>query len=275
MIHNISNLIDNISRSETNYLIAKSRKLFSAILCHDIIGQAISIIYQDKIPHEDFIFNTKCDFVQPSTKARIFWGVYETAEIGFIKRHLRPDLDVIELGSSLGVVASHIGKLLNPSSQLICVEANPLLLDCLTENLKQNIVDKTPILIHGAIDYFHDQKLIEFSVSRDSLISQIGRHSYALQVVQVPVITLSEIVAKYGINQYTLICDIEGAEQGIIENEDSALNQCQQIHIEMQDTVINDRIIRVNKMLEILSEKHGFQVVDRYLGACILERVNH
>jgi FkbM family methyltransferase len=275
MIPEIANFIDKISRSENNYLIAKSRKLFSAILCHDAIGQVISTIYQDKIPQGDFIFNTKCDVVKPSTKARLFWGVYETPEIDFIKKHLRPDLDVIELGSSLGVVASHIGKMLNPSSRLICVEANPLLLDCLAENLKKNIGDKNPILIHAAINYLDEQKSIEFSVSSDSLVSQIGHHAHALRVFQVPVITLSEIVAKYKINQYALVCDIEGAEKGLIDNEERTLNHCQQLHIEIQDTVINNQIVRVKEMVEILSKKHGFQIVDRYLGAYVFERTHH
>lgn len=270
----VSNTIHQISRKRTNRLTILFRRITSFILCNRIFGVIISAIYQDKIPNGDCIIKTDCDTVKPSTKARLFWGVYETPEIDFVKKYLRSDTDVIELGSSIGVVASHVGKKLELSKRLICVEANPLLINCLQTNIETNVNTKNTFLIHGAIDYSSEKEWVEFSISNSSLESKVGHVSGALNFSRVPVTTLSKILSEYNIDDYTLICDVEGAEKALLEYEKESLKRCKQLHIEMKDTVLEDTIVKIDEIVNILINQLGFHMIDSYLGAYVFERVN-
>ena len=107
----------------------------------------------------DRITSAGCDVdtshaaISPSIKASLFWGLYESAEIRLVQRYLRPDLDVVELGSSLGVVACHIRRILSPDRRLVCVEADSSLLPILTSTLQRNACAGNLTIVAGAIDY--------------------------------------------------------------------------------------------------------------------------
>src|ERR1700730_12780210 len=82
------------------------KRVIARIICHPLIGRIISLVFRDRIPSRGSLIHTKDKAVVPSVKAALFWGLYESAEVRFVKEFLRSDLDVIELGSSLGVVTS-------------------------------------------------------------------------------------------------------------------------------------------------------------------------
>jgi FkbM family methyltransferase len=275
MIQTLSDFTHQISRKRANPLILKLRRLAANILCNDVIGQLIALISSNNIHNGNCIINTNCETVKPSVKARLFWGVYETPEIDFVNKYLRSDLDVIELGSSIGVIASHVGQKLKSSSRLICVEANPILIDCLKDNIQRNINEDNVdnyVVINAAIDYSNNSDWVEFAISNNSLESRIGNDLNAREHIKIPTTTLSNILHEYQIDKYTLICDIEGAEKQLLENEHQALEKCQQLHIEVQNTIFDGHIIKIEDIVNILINKHGFSVVDNYLGAYIFER---
>ena len=65
----------------------------------------------------------------------MFWGMYEGAETRMIRDHLRDSVTVVELGSSLGITASHVAAVMAPGGHLVCVEANPRLVPGLRERI--------------------------------------------------------------------------------------------------------------------------------------------
>jgi hypothetical protein len=67
--------------------------------------------------------------------ASIFWGLYESAEVRFVRRYLDPDLDCLELGSGIGLVSRVIAEALQPGRLLVCLEAREDLLACARENV--------------------------------------------------------------------------------------------------------------------------------------------
>lgn len=71
----------------------------------------------------------------PALVASIFWGLYESAEIRFVRRYLDPDLDCLELGSGIGLVSRVIAVSLRPGRRLVCVEPREDLLACARENV--------------------------------------------------------------------------------------------------------------------------------------------
>ncbi len=273
MIESVSQKIHDLTRKKNFFAFKVIRKTLGKILCSPLMGWLIGVIYKNKIKNGNCIIDTQCATVKNSTKARLFWGVYETAEIDFVKRYLNPEYDVIELGSSLGVLASHVSKIIYPTQKNICVEANPVLLTCLNKNLEFNSINKNFEIINAAIDY-KNVEFVEFSISENSLDSHVGFNSKSKQVISVPAITLSQIIERHKINDYTLICDIEGAEMAIFENDGLALNNCKQLHIEMQENeVVDNKIIKIEEVVELLLHQFNFKIRDSFLGAYVFDKI--
>lgn len=59
--------------------------------------------------------------VPARNKAQLFSGIYESAEYRFVRDFISPMLPVIELGSSLGAIASVIARQLERAQSLIRV----------------------------------------------------------------------------------------------------------------------------------------------------------
>lgn len=274
LVEKISNLAHSISsKGQNNYIILFLRKVAGFILCNELTGNLIAFFYKNQIPNGNCIIDTDCPTVTGATKARIFWGIYETPEIAFVKKYLNPELDVIELGSSIGVLASHVGKKINSSCKLICVEANPILLKTLQKNLELNITKPNVNIVHAAIDYVYEQNWVEFTISNNSLDSGIKDIKLQKEKIKVATTTLSNIISKYGIDNYTLICDIEGAEYDLFMNENEVLKNCKQLHLEMQENeIVRGKTIRIKEVVQMLQDKYDLKPIDNYLGAYVFEK---
>src|SRR3569623_1218634 len=121
------------------------------VLTHPLIGKSLGMLFSDRIPCRGVRVDTRAN-VTDEVKAKLFWGIYESSEIRFIQQYLRPDLDVVELSSSLGVVASHIAQRI-AGRRLICVEANPSLKETIQANLRANAGAVDCRVVEAAIDY--------------------------------------------------------------------------------------------------------------------------
>ena len=100
------------------------KMVLAEVLCHPAIGRLLAAFFHDRIRSAGFQFDTSSPRIAASSKAALFWRLYESAEIRYVNRWLSPDLDVVELGSSIGVVSSHIRRRLKPDRRLICVECD-------------------------------------------------------------------------------------------------------------------------------------------------------
>ncbi len=251
-------------------------KMFVAkIICLPLIGWLISLIYKNRIPNQGCIVCTDSDDVLPSVKASLYWGIYEKSERRFVHRYLRSDLDVVELGSSLGVVSSHIRCKLNADRRLVCVEANHNLIQWIKKNTEINSPGSLVKVVHGAIHYsLKPLEYVTFSIDTDNTASRVAEGNSAA-MVKVPVFTLSQLLVRCNISHYALVCDIEGAEAGMIECDAQALSCCQQLIIELHLANWNGHQYTVNELRQRLEDIHGFQLRDQYGPVCVFERPNH
>ena len=250
----------------------KKRNIFR-IFYRASIGKVIARVYHDQIPNMGCMIETRSPLVVPRIKAKLFLRGYEPVEIGFVKRYLHPDRDVIDLGSSLGVVASHAGRKLHAGRRVICVEANPQLLDIIRANVTRNAPHMQVEIVSGAVDYPPDRReFVELVLGFDNLVAHIVEDDAVPQGIFVPVISLSEIIQQHEVDEYTLISDIEGSEAGLLEMDDAALTHCRQMIIELHHTVRHERIIRAEELAAELREKHGFQQIDRQGMVYVFEK---
>lgn len=239
-------------------------RVAAAMSC-SAVGRVLALLLRDRIPNRGCVIDTRNPVVVPSIKASLFWGFYESPEIRFVQRYLRGDLDVIELGSSIGVVSAHIARKLNPDRQLICVEPNPYLLDQIRSNLALNAPNARYRIVHGAIDYSPGrQGGVELEIGARNLGSRVASLAGdARPTTTVPAVTLSAILAANDIESYALVADIEGAEAALLEHEEAALARCRQLIIELHATTVGGRVVDPEALDDGLRRRHGFVPRDR------------
>jgi FkbM family methyltransferase len=236
----------------------KIKVLIAKALCSDIFGRLIGKIYSERIPfHGSYIF-THYPLIKNYIKASLFWKLYESAEIHFIRKHIDDSYDVIELGGSIGVVSVQIGKKLK-SKKLYIIEANPFLIQIIKKNIDENKIENYRIINcalnteHGTSVFLPGDKNTTGKISTSENQNGINVESKSL----------SNIIEENGIGPFVLVCDIEGSEADLLINNSVSLKNCQKIIIETHSTTFNG----VNYSPESLKQlilKSGFKLIDQH-----------
>ncbi len=87
----------------------------------------------------------------------------------------------------------------------------------------------------------------------------------------VPATSLSAIVERQQLGKFTLVCDIEGAEIELLRHDSTALDNCQDLFIELHETS-DDRKYAVSDLVELI-EKAGFQRLDSHGNAFFFSKL--
>jgi FkbM family methyltransferase len=230
-----------------------------------MLGPFVALFYRNLIPHHGCLIDTSHPIIPSFLKGALWLHQYERQEMKLLKSHFRWDVDVIELGSSIGVVASYAGRNLPSGRRLICVEADERLMTCLKSNLLLN-VDKVEIqTVHAAIAYGVSE--VNFAVSKNPHASAVGAKG---PKVTVPAVTLEEIASRFSLTRFSLICDVEGAEVALILRGN--LEHCEQLLIELHKTRYAGRLWSVADLIQLLTIRHNFVVRDRCANVVLLDR---
>lgn len=192
--------------------------------------------------------------------ASVFWGFYESAEIRLIERHLSKQTDVVELGASIGVVSSHIAARLGQGHRLIVVEPNPTLLPTLKSNIDRHLADGASAHVeHAAFSTSQTSVALCITDNRDHTATQISDISKAnAKSIIVPAMSLTAVIERHNLVDYTLVCDIEGTEIALLQYDMNALDRCQHLFIELHETT-SDRRYSVADLIQLI-ETAGFQL---------------
>jgi FkbM family methyltransferase len=251
-------------------LLKRVKRIIAGALCHPYVGASIAMVYQNHIRttrgHRIYVDN---HHVTPSVKAQIFWGLYERAEVQFVRQYLYPQYDVIELGSNIGVVATHIRNRIHYQQRLICVEASPDALPLLSKNAI-NLQSLGPVeILHAAISSSHATS-VPFTIAADRVASQLA-HCVSSDTphTMVPSITLSQILHNYGIGDFVLVCDIEGAEKHILLDDPDSLRRCKQIIIELHTSEHQNQRISLNELCQRIIDITSLHLQRRHGPVCV------
>jgi FkbM family methyltransferase len=254
-------------------LKASGKRAISRGLCHPAVGRLVARAFRNRIPSKGCVIETRSAAISPAQKAMLFWRIYESAENRFIQRYLRRDLDVVELGASLGFTTCRIRKHVNEDRRLVCVEANPELAEQVRRNLQLNDLDKNVRILNRAISYDSPESGAVFFAAGDSnLDGRVTAEQFPGQCLSVEATTLSQVVAEAATGTYALVSDIEGAEAGLALREREVLKKCEQIIIELHDTTFGGAPVGVEQMCETFIREHGFSLLDRYGPVCVFGR---
>lgn len=211
----------------------------SRIVAGDLAGRVIGGLTRKRIRHQGLWFDTRSSDFSPAVRAQMFWGGYEGAETRMIRSVLRGSSTVVELGSSLGVTAAHIAAVMAAGGHLVCVEANPDLLPGLRERMARHAAGLWVDLVHAAVtDHCGTAALTVAAETVGSRLDAAPRRNE--HTVEVPALTLREIVSRMGIAEFDLVSDIEGSEAAFLLQDPGALTGCRRAVIELHATTLPD-----------------------------------
>jgi FkbM family methyltransferase len=222
------------------------------------------MIFKKSIPDirwRKFRFFIDEHLVSKKIVGMVFWGFYESAEIRFVEKYLDGNLNVLELGGSIGILSSHIVAKLQPGKHLITVEANPALLYNLETNIVRHISkDASFKVLNYAISYLSTDVNLNISKEYTTTATRVIADETG---VTVKARTMSSILAEFDFNNYALICDIEGSEIEILLNEAEVFDKCMQLFIELHDTNYWGKFYSVSDLKDIIRERHAFKLIDQ------------
>ena len=218
------------------------------------VGRLVARLTKNTIHVKGATINTASSFISDTTRARLAFRLYESAELRFVDTYLRKDLDVVELGSSIGVVGSVVLGRLDAGCRLIAVEADPDLAEVARGNLRANAGRSSWTVETAAISY-DVQGGVRFVRGATSTGGRLSKEVEGCGD-EVDLLTLSDLLARHDIGRFALIADIEGAEAGIIGQDESALARCDLMIIELHESADAS----VAELREALIGRHGFRL---------------
>lgn len=231
-------------------------------LVHSKIINRLSISQNGRVSAKGITYDLSNGYEQRA--AAIRFGLYERAETFMARKFIDGQLDVIELGASLGIISCILAKQI-PERRLISVEAEPRLAERTRRNLELNKLGNATVE-NLAIDYSGQEEVI-FS-SDDSLGGQIAKSNGT----RVKATTLKALVEKWQIDQFDLVIDIEGAELDIFENDAAILRQgCRRLLIEMDGGELLGKKIEMDAEFKLI-EAVGFKCIYRHANCATFER---
>lgn len=180
-----------------------------------LLGRIVELT-GDQVEVEGCRFSVKHPAIPTWRKSLFFFNRYEIEERRALVRVLDPELPVVELGGSIGVVACITNRRLRHPERHVIIEANPDLLPLLEENRQRNGAGFT--VLHRAVAYGTSEVLFHLD---DFLTGRV--HGATDRLVRVPAVSLREIVDAFGFERCTLICDIEGEEIMLVRRERDVL----------------------------------------------------
>jgi FkbM family methyltransferase len=239
------------------------------ILASEKAGRVIGALTRNRVRHQGLWFDVRSSDFSPSVRAMMFWGSYEGAETRMIRSLLGDSTTVVELGSSLGVTTAHLAAGMPPGGHLVCVEANPQLV----RRLRDRIVARAPLLrvdvVHAAIsDQCGATRLV---LAEQTLGSYVGAPRPGESTVEVPALTLREVLRRTETAEFDLVSDIEGAEAAFLLNDPGVLDRCGRAVIEFHETTVNDQRRSVFDLIDAAIAL-GFRVVSQHGPVLALTR---
>lgn len=188
-------------------------------------------------------------------KLELLTGGYEQPERRAVRRYIRAEWPVIELGGCFGVVACITNRLLTNPKAHVVVEPNPSVIPYLRSNREANRCSFK--VDNRALAY--DEPSVTFRPSLDFWGSSL-HHDGGQQPVSVPATRLSQILREEGFERFALICDIEGQEYELVMREAETLRQAHVIIMEIHPHIIGEE--RVQVLMSRLATL-GFKLLDQ------------
>ncbi|MFM7487021.1 MAG: FkbM family methyltransferase [Cytophagales bacterium] len=177
-----------------------------------------------------------------------------------MRKYLPERSNILELGASIGVVASVCFNLKH-ASRLLLVESNPELIPLIDKNLILNRV-KNATILNKAVTSIATS--FWFNPGKDTVSGSISPTKTSDKASIVEGVQLSDLIQQEKLDDFVLISDIEGSEISFILGNAEVLKKCKMIIIELHRVVYEGIEYSVDDMIDRLIKNHRFTQIDRY-----------
>jgi len=205
------------------------------------------------------------DLPNNTMKLALQKGSYELPERAAVRKHIRPEWGVVELGACIGVVSCVTNKLLRNPEAHVVIELNPMAVPHLIANRQRNNCSFK--VLNCALAY--DAKQVSFSPHLElwgNFLHQAGTRP----PVSVPVTQLERILNGEGFDEFAVICDVEGQEIELLKHEMETLRKASLIIMELHPHMIGEE--NSEMILSALAQE-GFQVEKESANIAVFTKV--
>ena len=192
-------------------------------------------------------------------------GRYEASEIKLLRKLLRADDRVLELGAGVGVVSTVAAKIVGPGN-VTTIEANPDLIQVIKETHKLNGVENVEVL-HGVGTCAPTSATIDFWMREHfwaSSLAPLKNDTDTTRRIQVPQIDLNDLAKRCA--PTVLVMDIEGGEIDLLPELD--LSTCRHVVIELHPRVYG--LEGVDRCIQALSAQNLVYDAKRSRGGTVV-----
>jgi FkbM family methyltransferase len=206
------------------------------------------------------LVGTSKESVPHSVRNALFKEVYEAHECELVKRAVRPQDRVLEIGAGIGLVSLLATRMAGEGQVLSC-EANPALKPAILANYALN--GWTPKLKMAAVT--SDSGMVTFHQNENLLSSSRIDRKLAGREITVPSVGINELIADH--RPKVIIMDVEGSETELLAKAD--LSGVSSIIVEMHPHIVG--AAEIDRLLEKL-QSAGFKVNDQKHKTYLMQR---
>nr|WP_262917723.1 FkbM family methyltransferase [Cognataquiflexum rubidum] len=156
-------------------------------------------------------FGFKVSANSPQTLLSLYREIFVDEVYYFDSNHASPK--IIDCGANMGISMLYF-KHLFPNAQIIAIEPNPMALQYLEKNIKQNFLEDVHVEKACVSDKVGKEKFYysnKINIANASLFPEIGKH----YLMEVDSLQLSDYLSK---DIYDLVkVDVEGAERQVLK----------------------------------------------------------
>lgn len=228
-----------------------------------VLGKLVEL-RGDHVQLDGCQFDLSSPVIMTPQKAGFWLGNYEAQERIAVQQIPDLGLPVVELGGGIGVVScvtsKHFG---NPSAHVV-VEANPNMIAVLEQQRILNGCNFTVVPANLA----YEAAEVPFHVNAKFLASSALDFSDPhAQVINVAATSLRTILDQQGFDNIVLICDIEGAEVSLFEQESDLIgSRVKYLVLEFHPKLTGREAVQaIEEKLEQLGFTHLYQGKDNNL----------
>jgi FkbM family methyltransferase len=251
------------------------------------IGYLLSILKVKKCYRQNIYLTIDHPGLTLLIRGMIFCGYYENSEPAILEKYLSKDLDVIEFGAGIGLSTLTILKKIQ-NKKIISVEPDKISYDIIKKNIQINNFSKRisfgnkkiafnrekiwgGVILNMAVNY--NSKFAKFNSYKMFLSNHVIDNNIKIpklwqlrDTYNVQAITLKDIVKKFKIKYYQLVCDIEGKEIELIYRKEINPKYCLKIIIDLHDLTYKNKFMNysdVAKKIIKLGYKEIFSSINQ------------
>lgn len=156
--------------------------------------------------------------------SRYYTAEYETDNYQFLKTHLKPGMQVIDIGAHIGLFSVCSSQLVGPTGKVICFEPTPGTYNILKQTLHLNHCTNV-MAIQAAVSAQEGKTIFYVSNTEgcndNSLIK--NKSEKDLNHFEVDLVSIDGIVRKYNLSPALVKVDAEGAELDVLKGLDHTM----------------------------------------------------